>query len=70
MDLDVVESGDAVECALFVEITSDTVDKVKAAQAKIAAVLLDSNWGDVMVTVHRTAPRSADSAGEKHGDPT
>lgn len=61
---DIVEYGDTVEAALFVEVTSDTAEKVRTAQAKIVTLLLDSDWGDVMVTVHRAPPRPADSASE------
>jgi hypothetical protein len=60
------ENSDAVECALFVEIASDTEAKITTAQAKIVKVLLDSNWGDVMVTVHRAPPRGAHSALAPH----
>jgi len=44
--------ADAFEGALRVEVCSDHPDKVWSAMQKLAALALDSDVGDVMVTIH------------------
>lgn len=51
----VSEGGDAVECVLRVEITSDTFDKVESFCRELCNLILDApaaNNADVMVTIH------------------